>query len=364
MATVFITNIPAPYREQVHEITSEKLDGNYHVIYCSSIEKNRKWKFEFGNYTKTFLTCKVINFRGRTIYLASDIRRVLNTVNPEVVIIGGFSLPMIIAYVWAIFKNRKVISFSDANMESEKNLNVIHKLVRKFFYGKSHAFIGASQKTLKLFRRYGARKEQLFQSHLCANNVMYSGVSEAYRDRDFDIILCGQMIKGKMFDFSLDVISLLQKTHANIKIKLLGSGPLQSQIIKRLEQMQVSYDYPGFVEQNLLPQHYATAKIFFFPSTRDAWGVVANEACAAGTPVFTCPVVGAADELVLDGHNGYILEANAQTWADNANRLLENAELWENLSANAIRSVTPYTYYNAALGIIDASRYVRGIDEN
>ena len=359
MKIVFLTNIPAPYRESVHDIVSDKLDGQYHVIYCSPIEGNRQWKFKLGSYARTFLTSKLLQYKGRTIYLGSNIRTVLNTINPDTVIIGGFSLPMIVAYFWAILKNKKIISFSDANIDSEKKLTVIHRVIRKIFYSKSHAYIGASQKTLKLFKSYGAVTSELYQSHLCANNSMFEGVSKSFEEREFDVILCGQMIEGKMFDFSLDVIEQIHKTQPDIKVKLLGAGPLQAHLINRLKQMQISYEYPGFVEQVQLPQHYATAKLFFFPSLKDAWGVVANESCAAGTPVFTCPIVGAADELILNEKNGYVLEPAVNIWAEKANKILENPELWKDLSKNALKSVESYTYNNAALGIVGAIKFVK-----
>ena len=359
MSTVFITNIPAPYRELVHEQAAKELKGEYHVIYCAPIEKNRSWKFKLGNYPRTFLTGRTLSYRGRAIYFGSNIRTVLDELNPEVVVIGGFSLPMLIAYIWAMQRKKKILSFSDANLHSEALLSPLHKLIRKIFYGRSHGFIGASKKTLALFQSYGADAAQLFQSHLCADNALFDGSRKNFSEREFDIILCGQMIPGKMFDFSLDVISLIQQTRPDIKVKLLGSGPLKDHIIARLEQSKIIYDYPGFVEQELLPLHYASAKLFFFPSQRDAWGVVANESCAAGTPVFTCPVVGAADELIVNNHNGCVMEPVADLWAEQAIKLLENIPQWQQLSDNAVASVTPYTYENAANGIVEAVRYVR-----
>ncbi|MEY8215419.1 MAG: glycosyltransferase family 4 protein [Colwellia sp.] len=360
MKTVFVTNIPAPYREKVHETVSNEYKGNYHVIYCSAIEENRKWKFNLGNYARTFLTSKTLSYKGREIYLSSDIRRVLDNINPDVVMIGGFSLPMVIAYIWAITHRKKIISFSDANCESEGRLSFFHKLVRKLFYRVSHAFVGASKKTQVLFKSYGAKSHQLFQSHLCANNGMFEGSSKPFEQRPYDVILCGQMIKGKMFDFSLDVISLMKVRKPDIAVKILGTGPLKEHILARLNELGIEYDYPGFVNQEELPLHYSTAKIFFFPSLRDAWGVVANEACAAGTPVFTCSVVGAANELIVHGKNGYVMDVDASLWANKAIALLASSS-WSKMSDCCVSSVLPYTYENAAQGIVLASNYVKGL---
>lgn len=360
---IFITNIPAPYRELVHKLAYEKLAKEYAVIYCSHIEDNRKWNFESSEYNKLFLKSHSIKINGRTIYLSSDILSQLRSLDPDVIIIGGFSLPMIVSYFWALKNNKKVISFTDANLDSESSLSFLHVFVRKFFYGKSHACIGASKKSLELYKSYGVDKNILFQSHLCADNILFTSFYREFEKRDFDILLCGQMIPSKMFDFSLDVISGLTKFNKNIKVKLLGSGPLREHILARLEKIGVSYDYPGFIEQAKLPLHYSKCKVFLFPSLKDAWGVVANEALAAGTPVITTPIVGAADELILDGLNGFVCDANISVWVERCLILLTNKILWSDFSNKALESVKDFNFEAASNGIVDAVNCVREQNE-
>lgn len=357
--TVFLTNIPAPYREKVHEFSSAMLNENYTVIYCSQIENNRKWRIEFGSYDKCFLNCKSIQIAGRTIYLTSNIIQTLKEQAPDVIVVGGFSVPMIVAYIWALLKGKNIISFTDANLDSEMRLSLFHKLIRLFFYRASDACIGASKKSLALYRKYGVLQSKLFQSYLCANNELFQGCIKKWHERTYDIIICGQMIEGKMFDFSIDVISKLLEKNTSLKVKVLGAGPLKDHVLQRLDELGVHYDYPGFVTQQELPMHYGDSRVFLFPSMKDAWGVVANEACAAGTPVVTCSIVGAAEELIIDGFNGFVIETSVDLWVSKLELLLDNPSLWQRLSENAKNSVSVYTYENAARGIVDAVNYAR-----
>ena len=94
--------------------------------------------------------------------------------------------------------------------------------------------------------------------------------------------------------------------------------------------------------------------MFLFPSLKDPWGVVANEACASGTPVISCENVGAAGELVKNALNGYILPINAQIWAKHVLDILNSAELWGELSEAGLETVSEYSYVNAADGLIKA----------
>ncbi|MFC5694225.1 glycosyltransferase family 4 protein [Pseudomonas sp. GCM10022186] len=360
MSTVFVTNIPAPYREKIHEIVSEELCSEYSVVFCAPIEPNREWKFEFGGYRHIFLESKSIQFNGRTIYLWSDVLRVLQKEDPAIVILSGFSFPMITAYLWAKARGRKTITFSDATLSCEKDLSLVHQLLRKATYPRMDACIGASLKTIQMFESYGAERERCFQSHLCADNESYTENYIAPGDRPYHIILCGQFISRKLFDFSLDVISRMSLVKKNLKVKLVGDGPLRDEILSRLETMAVDYCYRGFIDPARLAAEYASAKLLFFPTRTDPWGVVANEACAAGTPVITCSNAGAAHELVKDDVNGYVLPLDVELWARKAIGLLEDTRRLEQFSRNACEEVAPYNYENAARGIIDSIRFASG----
>jgi glycosyltransferase involved in cell wall biosynthesis len=57
-----------------------------------------------------------------------------------------------------------------------------------------------------------------------------------------------------------------------------------------------------------LPRYYAFAGCFVLPSTREPWGLVANEAMAAGLPVLISRRCGCAEDLVLEGENGLLFD--------------------------------------------------------
>ena len=89
---------------------------------------------------------------------------------------------------------------------------------------------------------------------------------------------------------------------------------LQKQAYALREFIEVGFS--GFAKQEELPRLYKSAKLFLFPTKADVWGVVANEACAAGLPVMITPYAGAAGELIIDEKNGFIRELDADAWAD------------------------------------------------
>ncbi len=66
--------------------------------------------------------------------------------------------------------------------------------------------------------------------------------------------------------------------------------------------------FPGFRQIEELPRFYAHALAFVHPALAEPWGLVINEAMAAGLPILSSSNVGATEELVDEGVNGYCFD--------------------------------------------------------
>lgn len=67
--------------------------------------------------------------------------------------------------------------------------------------------------------------------------------------------------------------------------------------------------FPGFRQIEELPRFYASAAAFIHPAFEEPWGLVINEAMAAGLPVLSGSNVGAAEELIDEGETGWTFDA-------------------------------------------------------
>ena len=103
----YITNIPVHYKEKIHEKLNIKLNKNYFVIYCNKIEPNRTWKIKLGNYNKIFLNSIPINLGKSFTYLNFTILKKLNKIKPDILIINGNSLPMILGFFGQKYLKKK-----------------------------------------------------------------------------------------------------------------------------------------------------------------------------------------------------------------------------------------------------------------
>ena len=107
--------------------------------------------------------------------------------------------------------------------------------------------------------------------------------------------------------------SLIAKCH-ELGLTVQETAPWEQSSISNLQSPISSANgtvyFPGFRQIDELPRFYAHAGCFIHPALEEPWGLVINEAMACGLPVLSSNNVGAAEELVDDGVNGWTFDPN------------------------------------------------------
>lgn len=104
---------------------------------------------------------------------------------------------------------------------------------------------------------------------------------------------------------------------------LVGDGPLRSEVMARLRDLEAHVFCAGYVPNCTLPEWYGLSDVFVHPSPDEPWGVSVNEALAVRLPVVASSGVGAAAELLLPRGAGLVFPAgDARALADAIERHL------------------------------------------
>jgi 1,2-diacylglycerol 3-alpha-glucosyltransferase len=88
---------------------------------------------------------------------------------------------------------------------------------------------------------------------------------------------------------------------------LCGDGELRPQLKQRITELGLEnfVHLPGFLQQDELLPYFAHANCFIHASIQEQWGLVVNEAMAAGLPVIVSKRCGCFEDLVIEGVNGF-----------------------------------------------------------
>jgi glycosyltransferase involved in cell wall biosynthesis len=168
------------------------------------------------------------------------------------------------------------------------------------------------------YRALGAAPEKVFNlPYLCDINrfatvlperVEHVRARHGMHDR-FVFLFSGALTIRKGTDTLLRAFMRLATETDRADLLILGDGEQRLQLEAMVDEpVRARVHFAGHVSQADLPAYFAAADVFVFPSRYDGWGVVLNEACAAGLPVITTRQTGAALDLVRDGENGFVLD--------------------------------------------------------
>jgi glycosyltransferase involved in cell wall biosynthesis len=123
------------------------------------------------------------------------------------------------------------------------------------------------------------------------------------------LLYVGRISKDKNVEFLADVYERIIARGVRVNLLVVGDGPDLAEIQARLAP-HGAVRFTGHVPHDRLPELYAQADLFVFPSTTDTFGMAVLEAQACGLPAVVSDI-GGPKEIILDGETGWVLPAES-----------------------------------------------------
>lgn len=137
---------------------------------------------------------------------------------------------------------------------------------------------------------------------------------------------------------------------------MVGDGSLR-ELVAMAARSQPGIRAVGRLQGLDLLDAYAVADVLVLPSHFEPWGLVVNEAMAAGLPVIITDRVGCGDDLVAPGKNGLVVKAeDPQALSAAMERLAEDADLRWRMGQEAWDMIAGWTLENEAGRVVEAWR--------
>jgi glycosyltransferase involved in cell wall biosynthesis len=262
----------------------------------------------------------------------------------EAVVIGGYNdLTRLRLIRWCRRNRVSCFVFSDSNILGDRATGVrrltktalVRWVVRSCAGVMPCGSLGA-----RYFAKYGARAENIFYVPYEPDYDLLArpdpaAVEEARRRCPLDparrrLVVCARLIGVKRVDLALDAFASIAPVRPLWDLVIIGDGPLRESLRARVPaELRDRAIFTGFIgEPAVISALYRHSHVLVCPSDFEPWGVVINEAAAAGMAIVSTNVVGAAAELVSDGVNGYLVPpSDSAALADALERVTEPARL-------------------------------------
>lgn len=168
------------------------------------------------------------------------------------------------------------------------------------------------------------------------------------------VLYVGRLQPVKKVDQLIRAYALAHAKASNLVLAIIGYGPCEESLRALAKTTGGAIHFLGRVEGALLNRYYAASDIFVLPSG-DIWGLVVNEAMAAGLPVVVADTVGSSDDLVVQGETGFTYSSDdTSELADRLTQLARDSEMRVRMGACAQEHIQHFTYEIAVKGITDA----------
>jgi glycosyltransferase involved in cell wall biosynthesis len=146
----------------------------------------------------------------------------------------------------------------------------------------------------------------------------------------------------------------------HVEFSIIGAGPLRERIAMIETPTNLKLELLGERSFQEIAAAYAASGILAFPTLADEWGMVVNEALAAGLPVLGSEYSQAAAELCDEGETGWLFRPDSP---GDAQRALDRAfdtsvERLNEMRAAARARVAPITPERSAERMIEAIELV------
>lgn len=287
----------------------------------------------------TFLEC-----RNRFFTLMDNIR-------PDTVAIAGWNSPDAWACLnWCRGKGAKAILMSDTR-EADGRRVWWKERIKSWVVKKFDGALVAGKSHREYLIKLGMPPHLIQVGFDVVDNGYFDSISRYWRKLDESIppyfLASNRFIERKNLSRLLDAYARYASSSSRFpsndngqgtrdssvwSLCLLGDGELKPDLIAHAQKLGLTVlesapwepptknedrrtengpevYLPGFRQIEELPRFYAHAGCFVHPALEEPWGLVINEAMACGLPVLSGNNVGAAEELVVDGVNGWTFQA-------------------------------------------------------
>lgn len=122
-------------------------------------------------------------------------------------------------------------------------------------------------------------------------------------------VYAGSFDARKSTDVLLSAWARLRREFPTAKLIMAGGGEWRSRVEEAAGNPSSGIEYVGAVEQEKIYEVICRGDVMLLPSRYDPWGVALVEGGMAGLAMVGSDRTGAADELVENGVNGYVVKA-------------------------------------------------------
>lgn len=316
-----LTNFVPPYLESLFAALAGRV-RRLRILVSTGMEANRPWRFEVGSLPVRRQRTLTLRQRWRHpqgfsennwLHLPLDTIGDLVRTRPTVIVSTEFGLRTLQAIAYRALRRRtRLVLWAPVSEVTERGRGALREALRRWMLARVDAVIVSGRSGARYVARLGFPRDAIFEMPpYAAPPEANTGASEASSappaSASRPLLYVGQLVERKGLASFLCELSRWAEENPEREIAcwIVGDGPARPELEALGAPPNLELRFVGNVAYAELPDYYRRAGLLVFPTLADEWGVVVNEAIAAGVPVLGSLHSQAVDELVEEGETGW-----------------------------------------------------------
>lgn len=321
---IFITNIPNPYRIPLFNEMSRQFgesDMHLKLVFGAEGYKRRMFQLDKSDIGFDFeiLEDKAHSFSDdgeKTLFLYRGLLKLLRRDKPDAIIVAGFSSATVQVFFHKLLSGTPFVIFSGSIDIKGRNYSFLRKMNRLLFIKSASAFVAYGNLAKEYLVNAGAPVSKVFVGRNTVDTSFFAEKTSALRktdssdDNKMHFTYVGYLVPRKNVQVLLEVIKIVAEKRSDFCVDILGDGISRPDLEKFVNANNLNHvvKFHGFRQKEELPEFFAKSSGFLFQTGFDIWGLVLNEAMAAGLPCLASPNAGATFDLIKEGETGFVVD--------------------------------------------------------
>lgn len=259
--------------------------------------------------------------------LAGQVLDHVESVGARVLVVNGHARPSLLSLIHrGGRRGLRVFLRADSNAAGEASRGRLRGLAKRAFLAhvlvRCDGVLAMGSGGTRYFDEHGAAPSRTFQVPYEPDYGAIRAITDedarafrarhALREGRRALLFVGRLVPVKGVDVLIRAFQRVAPARPDWDLWIAGTGAAGEALRAGVARgMTERVRWLGFLDQDQVLRAHRAADVFVLPSRREPWGVVVNEAVAAGSVVVASAVVGAAMELVRDGISGRLVRPDS-----------------------------------------------------
>jgi len=314
-----LTNFVAPYRVPLLEALADRV-SRLVVLVSTEVEADRSWAFETGRLDVRVQRTLSLRRRLRhpagfadstALHIPWDTIFRLRELRPDVIVSGELGARTLAC---ALYRARctgcRLVVWATLSERTEAGRGRLRRVLRRWLLARADRVIVNGASGERYVRALGMPRDRVDR----IPQISLPEFAQAGRQRigsaPLRLLFVGQLIERKGLVPFLGALDDWARSHPTREVVLtvVGSGPLRETVERFRPGGKLRVQVLGHRDPRALPELYGRADALVLPTLADEWGLVVNEALAAGLPVLGSVHSQAVEDLVEDSRTGWVFD--------------------------------------------------------